>query len=834
MKKDKYVIGFTLLLIVIGAIFMVLTNNISYAADTSAVTYADFGVINSLDTEYSNSVLFYTKDTKFIPLKRDNTYVDSDGSMGKICGKEDCTGVSDALTLPPRYYLQKNGEELILQITNCAVDANGNMLDAVIKLDQANIWTKGAVDKSKRNVRLIMWRSHRFLNSQKDVRFSNSYESHIGFGEPIKLGLGATEADVRFTMTYYKSGTVSYDKSTDTVSGTKASISKINTFFSDLDIAVKGTDHESHQKAGEYKSYIFNGEEGFRPITPSTIYYNKNEQSSLSSKYTNYNKLQEVDGGLATLENRGTEEGQPDCKENKTVCTNAVWYQDSAFMTTETSDATLSFQYGGTGCGIHFSFLSPYPYVAPNPIKSIENKKVEYHPGESYKYILTQYIPNNYYAEKLKFNDIFKDVTSGQPIIPDTTLYSSFKLSDNFSSISKYITIKNNEAKVIDESGVDFTKSFDISYQNNVLTATAHADLLKQKSFYGHTYKLSIPVTINQTGVDVKKFTNIGLSELTPASTPNNPINNPTNPVETDIYHNIIVKHLEEETEKELAPEITEKKKSGDIYETESSSLVPEKYELVKIPDNAKGTMKDTDITVIYYYKPIERSAKLFKQDSDTNKHVAGAELVVYDEEDNKVAKWITKKDITSCNIAVVGESDGCEVYEELETNKTYKVVEEKTPVGYATSSPVTFTTDSKGNSKNIVIENQPIKVCISVVDTNNNPIVGMEVTMDYTSGNKYQIFTSEKKEVCYNYVPVDDYSLEETKVVSNYEKADILKIKVKDTPSVQHFKIVNQLIVPKTSLESKKIYTIIVFALSLIGLGTFGVFVYKNKKQKN
>ena len=838
MKKDKYVIGLTLLLIIVGVITAVFAGNRSYAADTStsAVNYADFGKISSLDTEYSNSVLFYTKDTKFIELKRDNNYVGDDDKNGQICGKADCTGESDALTLPKSYYLQKNGEELILQITKCAVDANGNMLDVVIKLDQVNIWTKGAVNSNDRNVKLNFRKSRRLLNSQNDISFNNTYVSYIDLGEPILLGLGATEADVRYTMTYYKTGTVSYNKTTGVVSGTKASISKINTFFSDLDIAVKGTEHESHQTAGDYSSYVFNGEEGFKPITPSTIYYNKNEQSSLASKYTNYIKLQEINGGLATLDNHGTGIGDTNCTgtgTRNTACTNAIWYQDSAFMTTETTDSSLTFQYGGTGCGIHFSFLSPYPYVAPKPIKSIENKKAEYHPGESYKYILTQYIPNNYYAEKLKFNEIYKDATSGQPIIPDTTIYSSFKLSDDFSAISKYITVKDSEVKVLDEAGKDYTKSFDITYQNNVLTATAHADLLKEKTFYGHTYKLNIPVTIKETGVDVKKFENIGLSELTPASTPNNPISNPSNPVETDIYYNLIVKYLEEGTEKELAPEIDEKKESGDTYETESSPLVPGEYELVKVPDNAKGTVKDSDITVIYYYKKVERAAKLFKQDSDTNKHVVGAELVVYDEDGNKIAKWVTEKDVVSCNIAVEGKNGSCEVYKELEPNTTYRVVEETTPSGYATSEEITFTTDSKANAKNIIMKNDPIKVCISVVDVNDKAIVGMEVEMDYANGNKYQTFVSEKNEVCYNYVPVDDYSLEETKVVSNYEKADILEIEVEDTPKVQHFKIINELKVPKTSVDRKQISTLIVSLLAFIGLGTVGIVAYQSKSKK-
>ena len=69
----------------------------------------------------------------------------------------------------------------------------------------------------------------------------------------------------------------------------------------------------------------------------------------------------------------------------------------------------------------------------------------------------------------------------------------------------------------------------------------------------------------------------------------------------------IIVKHIDEETGKELTEPEEEIKDVGDPYNTEPNTF--EKYEVVeeKLPENAKGIIDDDGEEVIYYYRKIKK-----------------------------------------------------------------------------------------------------------------------------------------------------------------------------------------------------------------------------------
>lgn len=65
----------------------------------------------------------------------------------------------------------------------------------------------------------------------------------------------------------------------------------------------------------------------------------------------------------------------------------------------------------------------------------------------------------------------------------------------------------------------------------------------------------------------------------------------------------LIVKHLEKNTNKELASQQVETKKYGEKYETTLSSKVAQNYELHSKTNNFTGTVSTDQIEVIYYYQ---------------------------------------------------------------------------------------------------------------------------------------------------------------------------------------------------------------------------------------
>lgn len=153
-----------------------------------------------------------------------------------------------------------------------------------------------------------------------------------------------------------------------------------------------------------------------------------------------------------------------------------------------------------------------------------------------------------------------------------------------------------------------------------------------------------------------------------------------------------------------MLPQTKILKYPNDKYTTiYSDNLLTSGYQLVSMPDNANGSIIDKDVIVTYYYKKVP--ANLLKKDSTTKNYVLNAELTVYDSTNKVVSKWKTQeenelKDNLSCDLATVGNNNGCEVITAIEPNMTYIVKETKTPPGYATSPDYIFKVDANGNLK--------------------------------------------------------------------------------------------------------------------------------------
>ena len=866
MKNKKNNISLIVLVVVVLSIIgLVVFNNISYAVDTtnlvsnrtSNTVYHDFGdVSGKIDNKYSASTILksWGNATEF----SNNVKVDKSSTVEVDSSLSDEDKANREFT----YLLNNNNDYLSVLIKNSAVDKDGNLMDVVIDINDVSIASdikitsgtgKGKYrcassetsDNYIAGVRFSIFKNYRFFEDgftqamEPTSSRGGGKPTPINKGDPLLFGLTGRCADVKVTVTYYKAGTYN----TTTKTGTIANITGINSFYYDFDVpAAIHSDRPA--------SNFFNGDEGILPMNgASKIYYNKNKKIPYvtdinASNNHNYVIMKEQDNGIAVKKHNNYTAG--DSKD-----TNAVWYQDSAFVLTDLSSAQkgqFSFRYGGTGCGIPFGFFSPYQYNLPSPVKEVVNKKEKYYPGDTFTYKISQYVPNNYFADTLGFHEVYEN-------IPKTTRYTSFQISD---SLHGALTIEENaDIRVENELNVKQTKfrieKYNLEGRDLRVYATADCEaspdspgceLLKESSFYGHTYSLFIPVKIKSSGVLTKEIPNVATTTIQEPGTPE-PIEQETPEVKVDVYFKVTTYYYKEGTTEQLiSPVVESDKQNGDSYTTNSQpSNLDSKWELVPSAttvspssQGTSGTINGSNVVVKYYYKLADKYARLKKTDPKGN-FVIGAKLAVYDG-NTKVAEWTTKKGYDSCNLAVQttneeAETTGCNVITPVTANKTYTVKEEVTPVGYATSPDGSLVIDANGNSESgLTIVNPPIKVCVMTVDGNDKPITGIEVEIRNKLGSKYKDFISSEQWYCMDQVPVGDYELEETKLVGEYEKSPIQKETVKNTSETQYIKIINQLKVPKTSLDTTRILGIIGIVFGMFGVSLFVILKYR--KQNN
>ena len=84
----------------------------------------------------------------------------------------------------------------------------------------------------------------------------------------------------------------------------------------------------------------------------------------------------------------------------------------------------------------------------------------------------------------------------------------------------------------------------------------------------------------------------------------------------------VIVKHIDEETGKEIAAPEEETKDIGDSYSAEPKTI--EKYEVVKekLPENSEGIVDEDGEEVIYYYRKVKKPIVPTANSGDTDEKI--------------------------------------------------------------------------------------------------------------------------------------------------------------------------------------------------------------------
>ena len=521
-------------------------------AGDSTVGYYDFSALKNVPgavyQELSYGTVFLSADTQFIVEQRPGYQgYDWDASSGTwVANSTSYTSVPDDyieyITVEgtniqmPRFKWFNTGT-LRMRVTNSATNKNGEMLDVIIEISDINVWkdyitnptaaaNMQAMDSNRFSLDFQPFNAYTFSTDPNTPTHSNEYTVPLKVGSSIVFYLNATRADCNFKMTYVKAGTNTVDTTIDYIPG----------IWYDFDVPY-GSAYVPYGdvSVGNYKNtnVPFDGNEGvtFRGFSSSnhsstSIYYNKDE--SQYYKYGDNSATSVVSSTndrfravlLPSSDNKGIYiyDNYPVWYGNDTdgwyisgatqegsIATDSVYYQTSINTITTQADGVFEFEYGGAGCGIGYMFGSPYPMNDLAPSKS-SSSTGPFRLSDSYHYYVRQYIPNNYLATKVRFDQVQR-VLSTSTNGETTSIFDEYKIHKGLvfeDILDGHLTTTQSSIKVYRNNvgGDDVTSLFDISVttteSGSIKVTASTKDSVIDQSFYSHYYILDIPVTINK------------------------------------------------------------------------------------------------------------------------------------------------------------------------------------------------------------------------------------------------------------------------------------------------------------------------------------------------
>ena len=544
------IIGITSLLV---ACFFAASRSDEYKeegiAGDASVAYHDFSELQNVPAavykEYSYGTIFLSSNTQFIIEQRpgyqgydwdstNNTWVANSYSYETIPDDYISYFTVEGTNITMPHFIWFNTGTLRMRITNCATNKNGEMLDVIVEISDIKIWKDYLTPppnyvnhEARFSLDFYPYNYYTFTDPNDPDRASGKdYDVPLQIGSPIMFWLNSNMADCNFKLSYVKPGTDVVDTTMDYIPG----------IWHDFDVpygSVIGPNGDTSIENYKNTHVLFNGNEGvtFRGFSPTNasstaIYYNKNESqyykygdndavSQISSSNSRFRAVLEPssDGkGIYVYDNYDKWMGNdtsgwyiPTVQEARAIATDGIYYQTSIDTLTSNANGVLEFEYGGAGCGIGYIFGFAYPMNDSPPTKSVSSSG-PFRLSDSYHYYLRQYIPNNYLATKVRFDQaqrVLSTSSNGEstPIFDDYKIHKGLVFEDTLDS---HLTTTQSSIKVYRNNvgGDDVTNLFNISVTttdsgNLKVTATTKDNVFDQ-SFYSHYYYLDIPVTINK------------------------------------------------------------------------------------------------------------------------------------------------------------------------------------------------------------------------------------------------------------------------------------------------------------------------------------------------
>ena len=570
MKKLR-AIGIGLVIAAVSVTPFLIPHHEASAEDSA---YYNWDKLGTLEEQFAYAKIYRTEDTVITPKKYDSTR----GSTN--ADEPDATEYVVSTT---------NGQVVFLLENTTAVDAYGNKVDVILRMDHLVTWSGATRPHAYLYFRTRICGTNVAITSDNiNSLCPNGYNDRqkpLGVGDPIMFWVNANGANVDFSVEFIKKG--SYNE--ETTKGTPVpSIDRLS--FATLDYDVKGGDDFPRQLFGGDEGISFY--EGLNPAsTKTTFYYQKTGQDPNL-------KLKTANNGIAIGTNN---------VGNKF---NGVYYSNSAIgVVTGMQDSKYSFRYSAKMAGITVFFGSPIKYDTPAPKKYIvasdktrcdksDCSSNSVTTGEKFNYVIAQDIPDQYSTDV----DIltFMSLWSKYPNIARDHFYTNFSITD---------TIDNNltpaalaQIKIYNSKNEDATDMFTITLNGNTIQATAKEEVLTTAAFYATTFRIVVPVTVKNI-VTKGMLNNTATTTYKQTGDPED-TSKDSNPVDTEVYHTLTINHISTITGKPLVDPTTETYPHGAEYETTALKDLPKGYKIsdrFPLPANAKGTIIK-DETVTYYY----------------------------------------------------------------------------------------------------------------------------------------------------------------------------------------------------------------------------------------
>ena len=398
-------------------------------------TFKDVSDISKLDTSYYQGAIFLRNDSKIII-------------------EDDCDKNVKIINTNEKLikFISQGDYQSVFKITNCAIDADGDLCDVQIWTSDYNslkddvFATWDGVENCKYRIEVVGG------NFNTTSKIQNVY---------FHLETAATQ--LRLNFQYYKSGT-----------NVPANITKQFGKVMDIDV---------YCNAPSMTTTMYNGCEGF-----------KIEKTSDTVIYTNSNSLYQYDkNGYLGVYNKGNT-NRLDYSNNNP---NGIAYYSTSFQNGKTYLA-----YEGRICGIYFTYTTPniemtykVKYDANGGISNTESK--------IYKYDIEYNAPNaTKIGYKLKYwNSPRENGYNSVRLIKDGIYYlnlmDNYKLSVNNNEIVINNQIQNTDGQwEILYKGNGFYKikdtktKKDLSVKNNQTTPKTELLLSSESSEDGHLWKI--------------------------------------------------------------------------------------------------------------------------------------------------------------------------------------------------------------------------------------------------------------------------------------------------------------------------------------------------------
>lgn len=802
-RKKLLIIIPILLLIVIIFMFMNASSLKKLFADINSLsmgmtTFKDWSESpTTLDSKYSNSTIFLTKDSSF------EVYRNKDGEVKKyMCDYSKFNG-SDTYTTEAEEYMKNSNYKFLIQWSkidvtengdtytfcfprveidlldgetyqnldndvkltegfsilakNSAINANGNYIDAVLTTKNLVFWNNKELDAKYVYKSRITTRSLEGITSGQYSRLDSEGSSQVPvvLGIPIEFNLDHLIGQVDASLSYYEADTY------NTPNQKYADVKNIIGLYSDIDIW--------NDKTDLFSDKIFKGNEGVaftNSENVKTIYYDVDGQYGKQIQLTNKDGSKTATDYQARLKTvTAIDENNKEYSGlyiDDEVRTNAnvrdIHEKTSIFITEDLDNEKIfNFRYASArSAGIRFCFVSPIKYDIAGPVKTSSVTKTT--DNKNYIYSIIQKIPNNYYGYALKFANY-----SG-------TLYNSISISDTFDE--KLTNIDKNKITIVNENGLDVTKYFDISLSEVngkiKLVATisnSNSDsFISKVDFYNHTYKVNVPVTtkdkINKNKISNKASTTVD-------SDTNNILE--SNNVDVDVYYTVTVNHIDEYNNAILKT-TTDEVIYGNTFSSNKEDFENYEYDHYESDanDGKNSGVVNKNIIVNYYYKKKSTVTVNYYKEGTTEKLAESDILNKYygDTYDVSTNEYKNKSTIPSkyeySSVNPSNEVTGTITKSSIIINYYYKLKDAKIVINYLEDK-----TNSKLAESTVINTKYDNKYDVTSYKNNSNISSKYEYIRFESNPSDALTGTVNQDVVTINYY----YNLKKAKIIINYYK---------------------------------------------------------------